>query len=65
VRFQPDPTAAPATPVPLPITGFIQGEARRQYDSVPDGRHFLMIFPAASELEWLRNGPDELSGHPK
>jgi Tol biopolymer transport system component len=65
VRFQPDPTAAPATPVALPITGFIQGEARRQYDSAPDGRHFLMMFPAASELEWLRNGRDELSGHPK
>ena len=38
-------------PEPLPITGFIQGEARIQYDRMPDGRHFLMMFPAASEVE--------------
>ena len=54
VRFEPDPAAIPATPVPLPISGFIQGEARRQYDSMPDGRQFLMLFPAAAELETLR-----------
>ena len=33
------------TPVPLPIRGFIQGNARRQYDLMPDGKHFLMMFP--------------------
>jgi Tol biopolymer transport system component len=55
VRVQPDFTTIRATPVPLPIMGFIQGEARRQYDSTPDGRRFLMMFPAASELETLRN----------
>lgn len=31
-------------PQPLPIQGFIQGEARRQYDLVPDGTAFLMMF---------------------
>src|SRR5579862_3643169 len=30
------------TPAPLPITGFIQGNARRQYDLMPDGKQFLM-----------------------
>jgi eukaryotic-like serine/threonine-protein kinase len=32
------------TPVALPITGFIQGPLRRQYDMTPDGRRFLMMF---------------------
>ena len=32
-------------PVPLPIHGFIQGDARRQYDLMPDGKQFLMMFP--------------------
>jgi Tol biopolymer transport system component len=36
-----------ATPVALPITGFIQGPLRRQYDLMPDGKHFLMMFPPA------------------
>ncbi len=29
----------------LPIEGFQQGELRRQYDLMPDGRGFLMLFP--------------------
>lgn len=33
------------TPAPLPIRGFIQGDARRQYDLMPDGQQFLMMFP--------------------
>jgi Tol biopolymer transport system component len=33
------------TPVALPIRGFIQGDARRQYDLMPDGKQFLMMFP--------------------
>jgi len=33
------------TPAPLPIRGFIQGNARRQYDLMPDGKQFLMMFP--------------------
>lgn len=34
-------------PVALPISGFLQGELRRQFDLMPDGRSFLMLFPAA------------------
>lgn len=30
----------------LPIRGFQQGEMRRQYDLTPDGRGFVMLFPA-------------------
>ena len=30
---------------PLPIKGFAQGEYRRQFDLMPDGRQFLMLFP--------------------
>jgi Tol biopolymer transport system component len=33
-------------PVALPIQGFQQGENRRQYDLLPDGTGFLMLFPA-------------------
>jgi hypothetical protein len=36
-----------SSPVALPITGFIQGPLRRQYDLMPDGKHFLMMFPPA------------------
>ena len=32
------------TPAVLPITGFIQGPLRREYDLMPDGKHFLMMF---------------------
>lgn len=39
-----EPTFKASTPVPLPITGFIQGPLRRQYDLMPDGKHFLMMF---------------------
>lgn len=41
---QPTPAFVIGAPVALPITGFIQGDARRQYDLMPDGR-FLMMFP--------------------
>jgi len=30
---------------PLPISGFLQGPLRRQYDITSDGKHFLMMFP--------------------
>ncbi len=33
-------------PVALPIKGFLQGELRRQYDLTPDGKGFVMLFPA-------------------
>lgn len=34
-----------AEPVPLPIKGFAQAEYRRQFDLMPNGRQFLMLFP--------------------
>jgi serine/threonine-protein kinase len=39
-----EPSFTASTPVALPITGFIQGPLRRQYDLMPDGKHFLMMF---------------------
>lgn len=38
----------PGQPVALPITGFQQGDLRRQYDLLPDGSGFLMLFPVAA-----------------
>lgn len=35
-------------PRELPITGFVQGEYRRQFDLMPDGQRFLMLFPATA-----------------
>jgi Tol biopolymer transport system component len=32
-------------PTPLPIKGFAQAEYRRQFDLMPDGRRFLVLFP--------------------
>jgi Tol biopolymer transport system component len=32
-------------PVQLPITGFQQGDLRRQYELMPDGSGFVMLFP--------------------
>jgi Tol biopolymer transport system component len=34
-----------AEPTPLPITGFAQAEYRRQFDLMPGGRQFLVLFP--------------------
>ena len=34
-------------PAPLPITGFQQGDLRRQFDLMPDGKAFLVLFPTA------------------
>ena len=34
-----------AEPTPLPIKGFVQAEYRRQFDLMPNGREFLMLFP--------------------
>jgi len=33
-------------PTALPIKGFQQSDLRRQYDLMPDGKGFLMLFPA-------------------
>jgi Tol biopolymer transport system component len=48
-RMQVATGAAPkaADPAALPIRGFQQGDLRRQYDLLPDGKGFLMLFPAA------------------
>ncbi|HEY7186464.1 MAG TPA: tannase/feruloyl esterase family alpha/beta hydrolase [Vicinamibacterales bacterium] len=47
-------------PTPLPIKGFAQAEYRRQFDLMPDGRQFLMLFPmttrAAAETTALPSG---------
>src|SRR4030095_6129773 len=40
--------AAPASsgdPVALPIRGFAQGEYRRQFELMPNGQEFVMLFP--------------------
>jgi Tol biopolymer transport system component len=45
VSVQTSGTFSSGAPVALPIRGFIQGDARRQYDLMPDGKQFLMMFP--------------------
>jgi Tol biopolymer transport system component len=42
-----DPSSK-AEPVPLPIKGFAQAEYRRQFDLMPNGRQFLMLFPVSA-----------------
>ena len=44
---QTTPAFKASEPMPLPIDGFIQGGARRQYDITPDGKAFLMMFRSA------------------
>lgn len=41
-----DGTPLTGAPAELPISGFQQGEMRRQFDLTPDGRAFLMLFPS-------------------
>lgn len=41
--------ASPGQPVALPITGFAQAEYRRQFDLMPGGRQFLMLFPVPAK----------------
>ena len=36
-------------PKALPISGFQQGDLRRQFDLMPDGKRFLMLFPRQPE----------------
>ena len=40
-----EPNVVAGKPMQLPISGFIQGPARRQFDITPDGKNFLMMFP--------------------
>ena len=44
VSFQAEPRVRIGAPMELPINGFVQGTARRQYDLLPDGTRFLMLF---------------------
>jgi Tol biopolymer transport system component len=39
-----EPSLVAGDPLPLPIKGFIQGPLRRQYDLMPDGKQFLMLY---------------------
>jgi hypothetical protein len=43
--------ASRAEPMPLPIKGFAQAEYRRQFDLLPNGRQFLMLFPVAASAQ--------------
>jgi Tol biopolymer transport system component len=47
VRFE-NGVPRPDEPKALPIEGFQQGYRRRQFDLMPDGQHFLMLFPRES-----------------
>jgi len=40
-----DPTVVAANPIQLPISGFMQGAGRRQFDITSDGKKFLTLFP--------------------
>ena len=40
-----DVPSASGSPVTLPIKGFAQAEYRRQYDLLPNGTQYLMLFP--------------------
>jgi Tol biopolymer transport system component len=44
VSVQTTPAFAVGTPAALPIMGFVQGNARREFDLMPDGKQFLMLF---------------------
>jgi eukaryotic-like serine/threonine-protein kinase len=45
VELNLDVPSAAGSPVALPIKGFAQAEYRRQYDLLPNGKQFLMLFP--------------------
>lgn len=45
VAVKVESTITAATPMQLPISGFIQDVGRRQFDITPDGKQFLMLFP--------------------
>jgi Tol biopolymer transport system component len=45
IGFDPSSGEVMGSEEALPITGFIQGPLRRQFDLTPDGTRFLMLFP--------------------
>jgi len=48
-----------AEPTPLPIKGFAQAEYRRQFDLMPNGRQFLMLFPVSAQAAQAPQGRGE------
>jgi dipeptidyl aminopeptidase/acylaminoacyl peptidase len=55
VSVQTQPSITAGEPVALPISGFIQGAGRRQFDITLDGQQFIMMFPASQEVRTVRN----------
>jgi Tol biopolymer transport system component len=47
IGFDPATGHASGMAEALPIAGFVQGEYRRQFELMPDGERFLMLFPLA------------------
>jgi Tol biopolymer transport system component len=47
IAIDPNDLSQRAQPTPLPITGFVQAEYRRQFDLMPGGRQFLVLVPIA------------------
>jgi Tol biopolymer transport system component len=60
VSVKTEPSFTTGEPVALPITGFIQGTGRRQYDLTPDGQQFIMMFAASQEIRTIPNWFEEL-----
>ena len=46
VKLDAEAPRAAGEPVALPISGFLQGTIQRQFDLTPDGKGFVMLFPA-------------------
>jgi Tol biopolymer transport system component len=55
VTVRPDATPTFGTPEALPLTGYVQPRLRRNWDVMPGGQQFLMLFRAGPRLE-LRSG---------
>jgi Tol biopolymer transport system component len=49
IGFDPATGRAAGAASALPIEGFIQGEYRRQFELMPEGQRFLMMFPLERE----------------
>jgi Tol biopolymer transport system component len=45
VALKTDSMAVASAPTSLPISGFVQGSGRRQFDITADGKQFLLLFP--------------------
>ena len=48
------------TPVELPVSGFIQPLLRRNYDLMPDGKSFIMLFRPGPEIAVVSNWMSQL-----